>query len=189
MTNRKHPPISVHSTLNDVLEVNWQQEYKGEFNCPYCQAQKVTMFHYQKKAICKLSLQCNNCQKYLSLTQKIPGSHLKYLPISSHQTLDNILKINWRLQYKNEFDSPYCNQGKLTKYHYLHHSTCHLALGCNSCKKKTYLTCSVPVHISNYRSELECPNPLCTNLGHNGPGQTHTFLYVELERELRTRVK
>ncbi len=31
MKKRKHPPISVHKTLYSNLEVNWDNEYKGEW--------------------------------------------------------------------------------------------------------------------------------------------------------------
>lgn len=48
---RKYPPISVHPTLNGQLEVNWQQEYNYEFNCPDCQVGKMTRFAYQKTGL------------------------------------------------------------------------------------------------------------------------------------------
>lgn len=34
--------------------------------------------------------------------------------------------------------------------------------------KKTGLTCKVPAYIYNYQCSLECLNPLCTQLGHDG---------------------
>lgn len=43
-----------------------------------------------------------------------------------------------------------------------------MVLVCNSCKRNTHLTCKVPVHIYRYRPNIECPNPLCNKLGHDG---------------------
>lgn len=168
MSNRKYPPVSVHPTLHGKLEVNWEQEYNDEFKCPCCQTGQLTNPYYRENYPCKLGLGCNSCRKITSLTCKLPGVGLKHSPISEHQTLHGTLKIDWYQEYQGEYNCPVCNQGQLTKYFYRPNSIGNLALACNSCNVYTYLTCHVPTHVSNYRPEIECPNPLCTDIGHNG---------------------
>ncbi|HCF29542.1 MAG TPA: integrase [Cyanobacteria bacterium UBA11049] len=75
--------------------------------------------------------------------------------------------MNWHLEYKNEFCCPHCKYGQLI----FRHDTSKgvgLSLECKSCPKTTALTCKVPAYIYNYQCSLECPNPLCTQLGHDG---------------------
>lgn len=165
---RKHPAISVHSTLNGELKVDWEKEYNVEFRCPYCQVGELTGFRRRENAVCKFGLECKSCHKLTHLTCNIPGMGLKYAPISTHQTLNGTLQVNWKLDYQQEYNCPRCNQGKITNYHYHRNSICKLALTCKYCKKQTSLTCQVPVHISRYCSNIECPNPLCNKIGHNG---------------------
>ncbi|EAZ89702.1 tyrosine-type recombinase/integrase [Crocosphaera chwakensis] len=127
----KHSPISQHQTLSGILEVDWHQEYKEEYDCPYCEEGKLTQFFRRENRFCKLALQCNSCQKRTSLTCKVSGVGSKHSPISQHQTLDGILKVNWHQEYNKEFECPRCNQGKLTRYYYRNNSICNLALDCN----------------------------------------------------------
>ncbi len=168
MFKRKYPAISIHPTLQGQLEVDWQQEYNDEFHCPRCQTGKLTSFFRQKRTICNLGLQCNSCGKQTNLTQRVSSSPQKNLPISNHQTLNSILKVDWRREYQQEYNCPRCNKGKLTKYYCRHDSLCNLYLNCNCCRKQTYLTCAVPRHIFSYLPEVECPNPVCTDIGHDG---------------------
>lgn len=165
---KKHLSISQHQTLNGILNIDWNKKYQGEYDCPYCEKGKLTRFLHKEKHSCKLALKCDLCQKRTFLTCKIPGVGLKYSPISQHQTLNGILKIDWHQEYEGEYNCPVCNQGQLTKYFYRPNSIGNLALACNSCNVYTYLTCHLPVHISSYRPEIECPNPLCTDIGHDG---------------------
>ena len=162
---RKRPPISSHPTLYGQLEVDWNKEYNGEFNCPHCQIGKITTFCHKKSAICKLQVRCKNCKKITGLSQQLLKKHL---PVSNHQTLESILKVNWNCEYHNEYSCPYCNKGKLTKYHYCSSSVSKLNLQCNYCNKYTNLTCPVPIYICNYLPNLECPNFLCNEIGNNG---------------------
>ena len=164
----KHSPVSQHQTLNRTLKINWKQEYKEEYNCPHCEQGKLTQFFRREKLFCKLALECNSCKKRTVLTCRVSGIGQKHSPISQHQILNGTLKIDWHQEYQEEYDCPRCNQGKLTKYYYRHDSICNLALDCNHCGEYTYLTCHVPVHVSGYRPEIECPNPLCIDIGRNG---------------------
>jgi hypothetical protein len=164
----KHSPVSQHQTLNETLKINWKQEYKEEYDCPHCEEGKLTQFFNRGKHPCKLALECNSCKKRTFLTCQIPGVGLKHSPISQHQTLNGILKVDWHQDYQGEYNCPVCNQGQLTKYFYRPNSIGNLALACNSCDVYTHITCHVSVHISSYRPEIECPNPMCTGIGHNG---------------------
>ena len=168
MSIRKYPPISVHKTLNGQLEVDWKLDYYNEYNCSYCEGGKLTKFFHKKCHPCKLILGCNSCQKRTYLTCQILGAGLKYSPISQHQTLGEILKVNWNQAYKGEYGCPICNKGQLNRYYYRPNLMGNLALDCNVCGEYLSLTCHVPVHISNYLSNVECPNPLCTKMGNNG---------------------
>ncbi|MDJ0574077.1 MAG: site-specific integrase [Xenococcaceae cyanobacterium MO_234.B1] len=117
---------------------------------------------------CKLKLVCKYCRKTIYLSNKIPGTGRTHFPISEHPTLNETLKVNWKLEYKEEFNCPSCNRGQITRYRYSSGLTCKLILNCNSCDSRISLTCRVPIYIYNYRPEVECPNPLCTDIGHNG---------------------
>ena len=61
-----------------------------------------------------------------------------------------------------------------TAFRYSKGSTCKIQLVCNHCKtksgkkKQTSLNCLVKRHIFRYRSDKECPNPLCTEIGKHG---------------------
>ncbi len=92
----------------------------------------------------------------------------KHPPISVHQTLFGQLEINWKKEYKNEFLCPRCEKGKLTQICSCKKILCQLRLGCKSCRQQTDLVCRVPPHISRYRCNIECPNPLCNKKGYNG---------------------
>ncbi|MDJ0531656.1 MAG: site-specific integrase [Xenococcaceae cyanobacterium MO_207.B15] len=161
----QHSSISIHPTLHGQLEVDWEQEYNGEFNCPHCQTGKITTFYNNKSAICKLTAHCKSCRKTISLSQQLLRT---YLPISNHPTLNGILKVDWNREYQQEYNCPRCNKGKLTKYHRCTGSVIKLNLQCNYCNKYTNLTCPVPIYICNYLPNIECPNPLCNEIGNDG---------------------
>jgi integrase len=96
------------------------------------------------------------------------GSKRKYQPISLHKTLDGILQVNWKQEYQGEYYCPNCNQGKLTSFFYYKNCLCKVRFYCNFCGNYTFLSCEVPQYIFRYCPEIECPNPLCNQLGHNG---------------------
>ena len=75
---RKYPAISIHTTLNENLEVNWEREYDGSFQCPEC---KSNQFRFERqKSGCRLKLRCLNCSLYIPLT-KPTGQHIfRYQP-------------------------------------------------------------------------------------------------------------
>ena len=177
MSNRKYPPISQHQTESGILKVNWNREYFGEYNCPHCeqkgQESKLTWSFRSLSSLCQLRLGCNSCQKSVALTCQIPGVGKKHNPISQHQTESGILKVNWNREYFGEYNCPECKknkneENKLNKYYRNETSTCKLVLFCKSCQKEISLTNRVPASIARYRPEIECPNPLCTGIGHNG---------------------
>ena len=168
MNQRKYPAISIHPTLDGQLEVNWEQEYQNEFCCPYCETGGLTKFFRVEESICRLGMRCKSCGRSTCLTNQIPGSGRKYPSISTHQTLNSTLKVNWEREYHSEFICPYCNQGQLNEFHHRKSSVCQLALTCKFCHKYTNLTCPVPIQIRSYRPDVVCPNPLCTQLGPDG---------------------
>ncbi len=98
----------------------------------------------------------------------------KYAHISTHQTLHGELNVNWEDEYNNEFKCPNCNIGDFTTFRNSKGSTCKIQLVCNHCKtpngnkKQISLTCQIKAHISRYRFDKECPNPLCTQIGKHG---------------------
>ena len=92
----------------------------------------------------------------------------KYLPISVHKTLQSQLEINWQDEYNNEYHCPFCEIGQFTTFYRREHLYSKLELSCDNCKKRTRLNCQVPVYIYNYCPNLECPHPLCHQIGHNG---------------------
>jgi transcription elongation factor Elf1 len=116
MSQRKHLPISRHQTLNGVLEVDWLQDYKGEFVCPQCNQGRLNKAYFSAKSN-GVRLGCNSCGQYTHLSCT---SQRKHLPISRHQTLNGILEVNWLQDYKGEFVCPQCNQGSLTKAYFSH---------------------------------------------------------------------
>ncbi|BAY86051.1 hypothetical protein NIES267_55570 [Calothrix parasitica NIES-267] len=92
----------------------------------------------------------------------------KYQPISIHQTSHGKLEVNWQHEYNDEFSCPYCEVGKFRSIRRSQGSVCKIVLHCNHCKKRTFLTNSVPGYIHKYLPNIECPNPLCYKLGHDG---------------------
>lgn len=97
----------------------------------------------------------------------------KHNPISQHQTQSGILKVNWNREYFGEYNCPECKKNKneehkLNNYHRNQDSVCKLVLFCKVCQKEISLTNCVPAPIARYRPKIECPNPLCTGIGHNG---------------------
>jgi transcription elongation factor Elf1/integrase len=165
MSQRKHLPISRHQTLNGILEVNWLQDYQGEFTCPQCNQGRLTKAYFAHGSINGVRLECNSCGQYTYLSCT---SQRKHLPISRHQTLNGILEVDWLQDYQGEFTCPQCNQGRLTKAYFAHGSVNGVRLGCNSCGQYTFLSCENPAYIYNYQADLECPNPLCTGIGPRG---------------------
>lgn len=89
-------------------------------------------------------------------------------PISVHKTLHYQLEINWQDKYQNEYHCPNCETGNFTNFYRREHLRCKLELCCDSCKRRTRLTCQIPVYIYNYCPDIECPHPLCTGIGHDG---------------------
>lgn len=69
-SNRKYPAISIHPTLSDKLEVNWEQDYHNEFSCPECSSSQLR-FYRQPSHLCQLSSRCSNCQKQTALACKV----------------------------------------------------------------------------------------------------------------------
>ena len=79
MSQRKHLPISRHQTLNGILEVNWLQDYQGEFTCPQCNQGRLTKAHLSlNKSINGVRLGCNSCGQYTSLSCKNPAYIFNY---------------------------------------------------------------------------------------------------------------
>ena len=169
---RIHPPISFHRTLSKKIEVNWDEQYNNEFHCPYC-GDRLTRY-LRDKSGCKLVLNCFSCKKRISLTVPLP-----FYPISIHRTLRGELRIDWKQEYHNEFNCPYCQIGKLEKFHHSKSTISKLGAMCDSCGKKISLTCtyahSIPKHNSvsthqtlkgqlkvdwkkDYKGEFLCPN-------------------------------
>ncbi len=161
--NFKHLRISIHSTLKEKLEVNWEKEYHNEFTCPQCNQGNLTKFRYSHSAMCQLTLGCDACNKTIFLTCQLR----KHPVVSIHETLFNKLQIDWKEEYNNEFLCCKCNQGKLTRFFY-YQGLHHIKLRCQLCGETTTLSCQVSPHIHGYRSDLICPNPLCNQIGQNG---------------------
>lgn len=94
-------------------------------------------------------------------------------PISIHQTLHGQIEVNWDKDYHQEFNCPECEE-KYGKKNVLHRykrdkrGTCKLVLGCKYCETIIYLTSREHIYITSYLRDTECPNPLCTGVGHNG---------------------
>ena len=92
----------------------------------------------------------------------------KYPAISVHETLGGLLEVYREKEYNNEFSCPYCNLARLSNAFYRRKNICRLALRCDSCRIDVCLTDSVHARIYHYRPDIECPNPLCTVIGHDG---------------------
>lgn len=90
MSQRKHLPISRHQTLNGILEVNWLQDYNGEFTCPRCNQGRLTKVYFKRGSPNGVRLGCNSCGQYTYLACT---SQRKHLPISRHQTLNGMLEV------------------------------------------------------------------------------------------------
>jgi transcription elongation factor Elf1 len=70
---RKQLPISIHPTMAEPLQVNWQTSYAGEFSCPHCNQGTINRFSYSKAAVCKLRLGCDFCHQVTNLTGQGPS--------------------------------------------------------------------------------------------------------------------
>ncbi|PHM05717.1 integrase, partial [Nostoc sp. 'Peltigera malacea cyanobiont' DB3992] len=88
--------------------------------------------------------------------------------ISIHPSLYGELEVDWKKEYQGEFICPNCQKSNLKSTQYKEGSICKLRFICNNCNKLISLTCQVPAYIFNYRPDIECPNPLCTQVGHDG---------------------
>lgn len=168
MNQRKYPPISFHTSLNGTLEVNWENEYQGEYQCPRCNTGRLIGLCRREHHSCRLGLKCRSCKKITYLTCELPGVRVQYQPISTHETHLGTLKVNWETDYYGKYQCPKCHQGQLAKAYYRQEATCEVALLCSSCHERTYLSCPVPIHIYRYLSDVACPNPLCTGIGPQG---------------------
>ncbi|MGB3759061.1 MAG: integrase [Rivularia sp. (in: cyanobacteria)] len=91
----------------------------------------------------------------------------QYRTISVHQTLQGQLKVNWKREYKNEFLCPQCNEPRI-KFHTHQKTLCRVSWCCVACQLTGSLTQRVPAYIFRYRSDLECPNPNCQEIGNDG---------------------
>lgn len=94
-------------------------------------------------------------------------------PISVHQTLHGQIEVNWDKDYHQEFNCPVCEKeygqkNVLHRYKRQKGAACKLSLGCKYCGKSTFLTSREHIYIASYLRDIECPNPLCTGVGHNG---------------------
>jgi transcription elongation factor Elf1/integrase len=67
-SQRKHLPISRHQTLNGILEVDWLQDYKGEFTCPQCNQGRLTKAYFGHESSNGVRLGCNSCGQYTYLS-------------------------------------------------------------------------------------------------------------------------
>ncbi|MBD2247411.1 site-specific integrase [Nostoc sp. FACHB-888] len=88
--------------------------------------------------------------------------------VSLHATLHSQLEVDWSKEYKCEFICPHCQENYLNKVEIKEGSMCKVRLRCYKCNKYISLTCQVSVHICKYHPDIECPNPICTQRGHNG---------------------
>lgn len=80
MNKRKHPPISIHTTLHGNLEINWKEDYDGSFCCPECSSNRFWFFQRANKSKCKLYVRCKDCEKDTYLTCPT-GQHIfRYQP-------------------------------------------------------------------------------------------------------------
>lgn len=113
-------------------------------------------------------------------------SNRKYPPISVHRSLYSQLKVDWDKEYNQEYFCPKCNKNKLITYKYYKGAVCKLTLHCNYCKSNIHLTCSVPVYISRYCPNIECPNELCKQIGHNGQ---KGWIYTESSKSNRYKCR
>lgn len=112
-------------------------------------------------------------------------SNRKYQPISIHQTLKGTLKIDWKSQYNNEYSCIRCGS-KLKNFSVQKKSKCKLDIFCTNCNKTISLTNKVPAYTYNYRPQIECPNPLCTQIGHDGQ-KGWIYLYSPQSKKYRCR--
>ena len=95
-------------------------------------------------------------------------SNRKHPAISLHETLNGILEVNWEKDYKGEYSCPNCPQGQITNYARQSSSPHKLRLLCNMCKSETLLSREISAYIFRYLPDIECPNPLCVEIGHDG---------------------
>ena len=120
---RKHPPVSIHKTLQGQLEVNWQDEYKNEYYCPSCEEGKFTTFYYCKRSTCQLILCCASCKKRTFLTCPVPRYIFNYLPnIECPNPLCTKIGFNgqkgWIFQKENKTNVCQCHFCKIQFYPY-----------------------------------------------------------------------
>lgn len=95
-------------------------------------------------------------------------SNRKHPAISLHETLNGILEVNWEKYYKGEYSCPNCPQGQITNYARQSSSPHKLRLLCNMYKGETLLSREISAYIFRYLPDIECPNPLCVDIGHDG---------------------
>ncbi len=72
------PNVSNHETLHGTLEVDWRQEYAGEYCCPQPKCEAGKLQFYQQNSY--VGLRCLSCKKCISLSYKVPRHISHYQP-------------------------------------------------------------------------------------------------------------
>lgn len=150
MKNQKRLRVSTHETLNGSLVVNWDKDYKGEFECPKGCGKNLFLFLRSGKNI---EFECKKCHARSSL--KNPYSKPA---ISFHETLHDLIKVDWRQEANHGLQCPLkCGSKRIGA----HISRGKVFLECKACKARSNLQNKLSPHISRYRADIECLNPIC----------------------------
>ncbi|WP_245894275.1 tyrosine-type recombinase/integrase [Chamaesiphon polymorphus] len=90
-----------------MLEINWKQDYHGEFTCPTCEKSQLNLGG--RNSTGQKKLKCPNCKIQISTSLKL-SSQSRYLKLKQK---DRYINTNWEQDYHNEFTCPLCNKSKL----------------------------------------------------------------------------
>lgn len=117
-----------------MLEINWKQEYQGEFICPSCEKSKLSLAGVHHRGERKFV--CPNCKSQTLASIKL-SSRSKYL--------DSRLKdehIDWEKDYHGEFVCPGCSKEGMSTMG-VHKPSGKRIFRCSCCKKNQYQSCNI----------------------------------------------
>ncbi|NEQ50012.1 MAG: site-specific integrase [Leptolyngbya sp. SIO3F4] len=140
MSPKSFPPTSKHITLTGHLIVNWEEDYHQDFRCIHCNSNDLFFLRQTRYLKTGGRLLCRACGKKIPLADKLNFNPDGPPQFSYHETLNGILEIDWRKEYRGEYSCLKCgsNQQYFVRSEKYREK---LNLECKDCKKNSVLSC------------------------------------------------
>jgi|GEM_PF-5948497 len=116
-----------------MIKINWAKDYKREFACPHCGKKDIRLRGTRNN---KRQFFCNSCRKNIVSSIDIISRKDK--------KSKNTIKVDWKQDYKNDFDCPKCSRSGMSLIGVHREKT---QFKCNKCKTYSVNSCYI-----NYRS-------------------------------------